>query len=1268
MKHNTRFNLFSFFAGAVMLLITACQLDPLNKMTEDEKDHVAVSFKILPESLPSIATRAEEVQIQHISDGTKADFLVYAVYQKEGDKWTLQPEFGLKEMNPDDDGKFPNGQNIGRGQNFVSGQNRPWEITLRLKRNETYRVAFWAQSSKCNAYVIDNLEQVRVRYAEFESPDSELSDGTASTSTPNNDELRDAFCRVKELKIDTKPVEPQTIYLYRPLAQINVGTTGYDYESVVQDQEIMQYAYTRIQITNVARYLDVVNDCISTGNMDESSVVEFGWAPIPAYINCQSVPADKTSTVEGEEFLKVHLYDGVNPDEEDKEEKDKEYMPKGDDGYFGYCGYDYAKAYGEKKTETFKYLSMCYVLVPSENRADVGETPKYSTTTLGRVRVWIATDAEGNGAKSLFDLANVHATRNWRTNIVGNLLTTDVDFHVKLDPIYAGDYNGDYEDGNVSWSGPLNGDDGGVFYDAESDEILISNVNGLLWFQQMVNGNLVYTADNKNTKTGANAEVGKPIAYYLPDGSDHTFSGDDPDFKAYFKGIDDPLKDLLPTDPEYKKAKELHDRIMRATHQDKNENNVWPANNNFHFVGGKKYDDPARVKLVADIDLSGIEWLSIGFDCRTDQAGDMLADNNDQKSPEETTNEVTAKKQINDKTLHRGFFGNFDGNGHTISNLTTKRFSLKVHQNSMQLDNAGPYDAVQWYARGFFGQVGGKALIQKLTLRNVDIYGNHCVGGIVGAVLGTYAPDKTGTVINIENCHVDGGSIVNEPMYRGDGYGSKDRTFARGIYTGGIVGMYNASGSVTGCEVSNLTIRAYRQLGGIVGAVTHFYGADRKLNFSGRNAPSSKEGVKPKSIEGNSIRSTVIIGDHFKPFDVMANVGTKMTDDGFVDGSYRAEWAYGYSWNVSYSSFCSLYVGGEESEQQEKNPGDIYHPTYYGKNDFDNVKIIDYKCDYKFEEGSSTRIAGRKVEIIEATVDVLPILNNWFVDYVILGSNLLGEATAYKRYFTTPFCFTPVTSPQERANAPWNLPNTFDYKWDTSSGKVGMRLGAVDLEGNDFVLSVRGVEGEKDCAMQISSCDRNVFKGNTKKPAWYTSASTTVRNMEVRGNPYAYTGICLSPNGCMNAITIEDVSIFDVGHTIALDDDLKEKGDNVWPKKVDPTGVTLTVRRSNLRGYTTPGEGWNSVIYEAVIFESGAYVKSDLPKNICEVDATEKGTTFTDCTFKAPYIVNAAEGTTFELKGECTAFYAGVSTPIEPGKYTRIEIGETGTVSTVVAE
>ena len=132
------------------------------------------------------------------------------------------------------------------------------------------------------------------------------------------------------------------------------------------------------------------------------------------------------------------------------------------------------------------------------------------------------------------------------------------------------------------------------------------------------------------------------------------------------------------------------------------------------------------------------------------------------------------------------FKGTFDGQNHIISNLTAS-------------DNATGYAAA-----GLFGSILGT--VKNVTLKDVNIRSKHYAGAVVG-----YS-SMHGAII--DNCHVDGGIITSVPESTGTSYDNGDKA-------GGIIGYYVTDDKITNCTAKNLTITAYRELGGIVGCGPH---------------------------------------------------------------------------------------------------------------------------------------------------------------------------------------------------------------------------------------------------------------------------------------------------------------------------------------------------------------------------------------------------------------------------------------------------------------
>ena len=176
--------------------------------------------------------------------------------------------------------------------------------------------------------------------------------------------------------------------------------------------------------------------------------------------------------------------------------------------------------------------------------------------------------------------------------------------------------------------------------------------------------------------------------------------------------------------------------------------------------GGNNYNG-ATVRLTGDIDLAGIEWTPIA-------------------------DSIKSYPTVS-------FSGTFDGQGHTISNLTTA---------APRADNPDIYAA-----DGLFGAVNG--IIRNVTVENITVSGTYFVGAIVG-----YSTPWSDTLI--ENCHVKGAYLTSTPV-------KVNNVYDNGSKVGGVIGYCEAPSQagkivkVVGCSVEDATIKGYRDIGGIVG-------------------------------------------------------------------------------------------------------------------------------------------------------------------------------------------------------------------------------------------------------------------------------------------------------------------------------------------------------------------------------------------------------------------------------------------------------------------
>lgn len=292
-------------------------------------------------------------------------------------------------------------------------------------------------------------------------------------------------------------------------------------------------------------------------------------------------------------------------------------------------------------------------------------------------------------------------------------------------------------------------------------------------------------------------------------------------------------------------------------------------------------DLTASYILIADIDMRGVSFASIGtFEPKT-------AAEEDAETPKETS----------------AFRGHFDGDGHTISNLTI----AESEKNGV----------------GLFGCViGGGAGVENLKLNNITVEGGNMTGGVVGfglcdtvikgveltgtnkvtgtllvggligaaqcdivdckataeVVLSAEDAQAAGIVVggledgNVENCYASGSVTAGNGCFSVGGLAGcfHNSAYAKNCVAeniaisvgenswliGGLAGHAGtpegSSTAITGCTVKNVTINAAEtaeRIGGIVGG--GFYGSNFKQFFAEPTAAA---------ISDCTVSDTAVIG------------------------------------------------------------------------------------------------------------------------------------------------------------------------------------------------------------------------------------------------------------------------------------------------------------------------------------------------------------------------------------------------------------------------
>ena len=279
---------------AALTLAASCQNDFDYVPTGEET--AQVTFNV---GAPEMATRA-------FSDGATATVLQYAVYNAEGNELT---DLTVTDAE-------------------IHGSTT---VNLQLTTGNTYSVIFWAAAENAPYTVDFDAKTMTVDYA----------------NAVSNDEKRDAFYAYHEFTVTGSQTE--TVYLKRPFAQLNIGTS--DYDAAEAAGYAPAYSYVKVPVSAELNLVD--------GTVDTAAEVEFKLASIPA----------------NEEF------------------------PVAD----------------------YDYLSMNYLLVAAEKEVvDIEFGYSENNTTVEKSRI----------------VGSVPVQRNHRTNIYGQLLTSDVDVNIEIKPGY----------------------------------------------------------------------------------------------------------------------------------------------------------------------------------------------------------------------------------------------------------------------------------------------------------------------------------------------------------------------------------------------------------------------------------------------------------------------------------------------------------------------------------------------------------------------------------------------------------------------------------------------------------------------------------------------------------------------------------------------------------------------------------------------------------------------------------------------------------------
>ena len=322
-----------------------------------------------------------------ISDGSSVNHLYYEVYSVVDGERTLLPD-------------------LDNGGNPMTITNGKANVQFALVKGQSYDIVFWAQ--KDGAYVADDLQNIQVG------------------KLANNDDL-DAFTYVHHIA-SVEGAKSETVYLTRPFAQVNFGTTDADIDAAKSAGVVFNQASGYITQNRLASQITVTDAALSYNALtklsnesaDQCNSVVFAWNKIPSF---------------DEKLLEV--------------------------------------GEGENKV-VYRYLATAYVLVPEADQATADLKMEIET---------------GLNNDIIVKVPFAPIRRNYRTNVLGNLLTNQTDFTVVVDA----DFNPDREDHIIEvWDGVTKEEvEPKTETNENGEEVTVYEVTSgaqLAWLAELVNG------------------------------------------------------------------------------------------------------------------------------------------------------------------------------------------------------------------------------------------------------------------------------------------------------------------------------------------------------------------------------------------------------------------------------------------------------------------------------------------------------------------------------------------------------------------------------------------------------------------------------------------------------------------------------------------------------------------------------------------------------------------------------------------------------------
>lgn len=334
-------------AALATMFFTACQQENL----EPAEQGTTVNFSV---AVPG------EISTKAVADGNNVDELYYAIYKYD-------------ETSKDHENGVDNAASIPLASGRVDRTTeRPFNVTFDLLADQNYVAIFWAQKKVAEPFYVwpSNGDLRTITFAD-------KKDAEGNWAATANLEDRAAFFRTYEFNTITP--QDHVVDLYRPFAQLNLGTTLASLEPK-QDGANLDYVIdvekSQVKVTGLATEFNTIS--------------QLGIEDI----------CGKADKVYGETFV-FTLNDVITASTITDDTAEREYLTVKDK---------------EGKDVPYEWIAMNY----------------FFATDNCNVKVDYEIVTDKGVVTNTVD--NVPVKENFRTNIIGNLLTSKTDFEIVVDP------------------------------------------------------------------------------------------------------------------------------------------------------------------------------------------------------------------------------------------------------------------------------------------------------------------------------------------------------------------------------------------------------------------------------------------------------------------------------------------------------------------------------------------------------------------------------------------------------------------------------------------------------------------------------------------------------------------------------------------------------------------------------------------------------------------------------------------------------------------